>query len=603
MRQTFDIKGGPQDGRTHLPLLRKELSDMNLDGLYVPHDDEYQNEYLPDANERLAWVSGFTGSFGNAFVFSDRAVLFADGRYTIQAADQTDPDLFEIQKIPEPGAFGWLRTQDLSGKTIGYDPKLVSPNEVELLKQAAAASGANLVAVAENPIDRAWTNRPDQPCAPVVPHAVEYAGMDHAEKRARIADALKADKADAAVITSPASIAWAFNIRGGDVSCTPLPLGRAILRADGSADLFIDEAKVSDDLRTHLGNGVTVRPLSQLESALGDLSGKTVSVDPDIASAWFFDTLEAAGVKVQRQRDPVALPKACKNDAEIAGTTAAHARDGVALTRFLHWLDTEAQSGEVTEIDAVMKLEAFREELNGLNDLSFPTISGAGPHGALPHYRVSTASNRVLERGSLFLVDSGGQYLDGTTDVTRTVPIGEASDDMRRHYTLVLKGHIALAAVRFPHGTTGTHLDVLARHALWQAGLDYQHGTGHGVGVYLGVHEGPHRIAKPWNGVPLAPGMIVSNEPGYYREGQYGIRIENLQYVMPPAPIPGGEIDMMSFECLTFAPLSRDLIKSELMSKGEQEWVDAYHARVWELLSGKLDSQVKSWLKMACAPL
>ena len=427
--------------------------------------------------------------------------------------------------------------------------------------------------------------------------------MDHAEKRARIGDALKADKADAAVITSPASIAWAFNIRGGDVSCTPLPLGRAILRADGSADLFIDEAKVSDDLRTHLGNGVTVRPLSQLESALGDMSGKTVSVDPDIASAWFFDTLEAAGAKVLRQRDPVALPKACKNAAELAGTTAAHARDGVALTRFLHWLDTEAQSGKVTEIDAVMKLETFREELNGLHDLSFPTISGAGPHGALPHYRVSTASNRVLERGSLFLVDSGGQYLDGTTDVTRTVPIGEASDEMRRHYTLVLKGHIALAAVRFPHGTTGTHLDVLARHALWQAGLDYQHGTGHGVGVYLGVHEGPHRIAKPWNAVPLAPGMIVSNEPGYYREGQYGIRIENLQYVTPPAAIPGGEIAMLGFECLTFAPLSRDLIVTDMLSGDERAWVDAYHARVWDLLSGQLEGDVKSWLKAACVPL
>jgi Xaa-Pro aminopeptidase len=603
MRQTFDIKGGPQDGRAHLPLLRQELSAMKLDGLYVPHDDEYQNEYLPDANERLAWISGFTGSFGNAFIFTDRAVLFADGRYTIQAADQTDPDLFEIQGIPEPGAFGWLKKQDMTGKTIGYDPKLVSPNEVALLKQAADSAGANLVAVSENPIDRAWADRPDQPSAPVVAYAVKYAGMEHAEKRALIGQSLKADRADAAVITSPASIAWAFNIRGGDVSCTPLPLGRAILRADGSADLFIDEAKVGDDLRAHLGNGVTVRPLSQLESALGDLRGKTVSVDPDIASAWFFDTLEAAGATVLRQRDPVALPKACKNAAEIAGTTAAHARDGVALTRFLHWLDTEAQSGKVTEIDAVMQLEAFREELNALNDLSFPTISGAGPHGALPHYRVSTASNRVLERGSLFLVDSGGQYLDGTTDVTRTVPIGEASDDMRRHYTLVLKGHIALAAVRFPHGTTGTHLDVLARHALWQAGLDYQHGTGHGVGVYLGVHEGPHRIAKPWNAVPLAPGMIVSNEPGYYREGHYGIRIENLQYVTPPVPVSGGEIDMLGFECLTFAPLSRDLIVTGLLSSEERAWVDDYHARVQDLLSGKLDGDVKVWLKAACAPL
>lgn len=576
---------------------------MKLDGLYVPHDDEYQNEYLPDANERLAWVSGFTGSFGNAFIFTDRAVLFADGRYTIQAADQTDPDLFEIQGTPEPGAFGWLKMQDMTGKTIGYDPKLVSPNEVTLLKQAAASAGAKLVAVAENPIDRAWTDRPDQPLAPVVAHAVEYAGMEHSEKRAQIGQSLKADKADAAVITSPASIAWAFNIRGGDVSCTPLPLGRAILRADGSADLFIDEAKVGDALRTHLGNGVTVRPLSQLESALDDLTGKTVSVDPDTASAWFFDTLETAGAKILRQRDPVALPKACKNAAEIAGSTAAHARDGVALTRFLHWLDTEAQSGTVTEIDAVMQLEAFREELNAMNDMSFPTISGAGPHGALPHYRVSTASNRVLELGSLFLVDSGGQYLDGTTDVTRTVPIGEASDDMRRHYTLVLKGHIALAAVRFPHGTTGTHLDVLARHALWQAGLDYQHGTGHGVGAYLGVHEGPQRIAKPWNAVPLSPGMILSNEPGYYREGEYGIRIENLQYVTAPAAIAGGEIDMLGFECLTFAPLSRDLIVTDMLSETERAWVDDYHARVWSLISGRLESDVKAWLKAACEPL
>lgn len=576
---------------------------MKLDGLYVPHDDEYQNEYLPDANERLAWVSGFTGSFGNAFVFTDRAVLFADGRYTIQAADQTDPDLFEIQGIPEPGAFGWLKMQDMTGKIIGYDPKLVSPNELALLEQAAACAGGKLVAVAENPIDLAWADRPDQPSAPVVAHAVEYAGMEHAEKRALIGQSLKADRVDAAIITSPASIAWAFNIRGGDVSCTPLPLGRAILRADGPADLFIDEAKVSDDLRAHLGNGVTVRPLSELESALGDLGGNTVSLDPDIASAWFFATLEAAGATVLRQRDPVALPKACKNSAEISGTTAAHARDGVALTRFLHWLDTEAQTGLVTEIDAVMRLEAFREELDALNDLSFPTISGAGPHGALPHYRVSTASNRVLERGSLFLVDSGGQYLDGTTDVTRTVPIGRASEAMRRHYTLVLKGHIALAVVRFPQGTTGTHLDVLARHALWQAGLDYQHGTGHGVGVYLGVHEGPHRIAKPWNGVPLAPGMIVSNEPGYYREGEYGIRIENLQYVTSPAPVSGGEIDMLGFECLTFAPLSRDLIVTDVLSGEERAWVDDYHVRVWDLLSGKLDADVKSWLAAACAPL
>ena len=601
MRQTFDIKGGPQDGRAHLPLLRRELAAQGLDGLYVPHDDEYQNEYLPDANERLAWATGFTGSFGSAFVFTDKAVLFADGRYTLQAADQTDPALVNVEGIPDPGAFGWLAKQSLAGKRVGYDPRLMSPNDVAALGAAAAKAGCVLVAVTENPIDKAWKGRPPQPMEKVVPHAVKHAGAAHNDKLDAVGVQLAKDGADAAVLTSPASLAWAFNIRGGDVSCTPLPLGRAILYADGSAELFIDEAKTDGALRRHLGNTVTLRPLSQLEDGLASLSGKTVSLDPDVASAWFFDRLAASGAKILRQRDPVALPRACKNAAEIKGTTAAHARDGVALTRFLHWLDTEAQSGEVTEIDTVMKLEAFREDLGSLNDLSFPSISGAGPNGALPHYRVSTASNRKLARGSLFLIDSGGQYLDGTTDVTRTVPIGQPSGDMIRHYTLVLKGHIALAAVRFPAGTTGTHLDILARHALYQAGLDYQHGTGHGVGVYLGVHEGPHRIAKVWNAVPLMPGMIVSNEPGFYKAGEYGIRIENLQYVIPPAAIPGGEIPMLGFECLTFAPLARRLIDVKLLSKEERVYVNDYHKRVWKLLNRKLEGEVKDWLKAACA--
>ncbi|MFN3607645.1 MAG: aminopeptidase P family protein [Hyphomonas sp.] len=601
MRQTFDIKGGPQDGRAHLPLLRRELERQGLDGLYVPHDDEYQNEYLPDANERLAWASGFTGSFGSAFVFADKAVLFADGRYTLQAADQTDPALFEVVGIPDPGAFGWLAQQSLPGKKVGYDPRLMSPNDVAALAAAAAKAGAELVAVAENPIDAAWAGRPPQPMAKVVAHSVKYAGLAHDDKLEAVGAQLARDGADAAVLTSPASLAWAFNIRGGDVSCTPLPLGRAILKADGSAELFIDEEKTDGALRRHLGNRVTLRPLSKLEEGLKSLAGKTVSLDPDVASAWFFDALEEAGAKILRQRDPVALPRACKNEAEIKGTTAAHARDGIALTRFLHWLDTEAQSGEVAEIDAVMKLEAFREELGGLNDLSFPSISGAGPNGALPHYRVSTASNRKLDRGTLFLIDSGGQFLDGTTDVTRTVPIGEPTEEMRANYTRVLKGHIALAVVRFPPGTTGTHLDVLARHALWQAGLDYQHGTGHGVGVYLGVHEGPHRIAKPWNPVPLMPGMIVSNEPGFYKAGDYGIRIENLQYVTPAEDIPGGEIAMLGFECLTFAPLARGLIDVTLLSKEERRWVNDYHKRVMKVLGRKLTGEVKDWLKTACA--
>ncbi|MGH1422900.1 MAG: M24 family metallopeptidase [Hyphomonas sp.] len=603
MRQTFDIKGGPQDGRAHVPLVREQLIAMDLYGVYVPHEDEYQNEYLPDANERLAWVSGFTGSFGSAFIFTDRAVIFADGRYKLQVREQTDPALFEVADVPDPGPFGWLAQQSMAGKIIGYDPKLMSPNDVELLSAAAAKAGASLRRLADNPIDLAWTDRPGQPCVKAVPHALEYAGKSHSEKRAEIGAALTGDKLDAAVITAPASLAWAFNMRGGDVSHTPLALGRAVLFADGSAELYLDEGKADDALRQHLGNGVTLRPLTALDEGLAALRGKRVSLDPAIASAWFFDEVEAAGGEIVRQMDPVALPKAKKNAQELRGTIAAHIRDGVAVTRFLRWLDTEAQSGEVTEIDAALKLEALREETGVLNDLSFTTISGAGPNGALPHYRVSSASNRVLERGSLYLVDSGGQYLDGTTDITRTVPIGEASADMKRHYTLVLKGHIALDAVRFPAGTTGTHLDVLARHALWQAGLDYQHGTGHGVGVYLGVHEGPQRIAKAWNSVPLDTGMIVSNEPGFYKEGEYGIRIENLQFVTAPAAIEGGEIEMYGFECLTFAPLARDLIAVGELSQSEVEWVNSYHNKVLERIGPLLDGADKAWLVEACAPI
>ncbi|MEL6568245.1 MAG: aminopeptidase P family protein [Pseudomonadota bacterium] len=603
MRQSFDVRGGPQDGRANLPKLRAAMAAQGLDGFYIPHEDEYQNEYLPDANERLAWATGFTGSAGAAMVLSDRAVVFVDGRYTVQARDQLDSELFETVGLPDPGPFDWLATQDLAGKTIGYDPRLMSPNALSHLRKGATKSGAKLVASLDNPIDQAWPNRPAQPTASIVPHPLEKAGLAHRDKLSTIGETLEADGADAAILTSPASIAWAFNIRGGDVACSPLPLARAILRADGSASLYTDPGKVDEALRAHLGNGVSVQALETLPGDLAGLSEQTVSLDPDAASAWFFETLDAAGAKILRQRDPVALPKACKNAAEIAGSQAAHIRDGAAVTRFLHWLDTVAQSGDVTEIDAAIKLETFRDALDGLKDLSFETISGAGPNGALPHYRVSSATNRKLEQGSLYLVDSGGQYLDGTTDITRTVPIGTPSDDMRRHYTLVLKGHIALAAVRFPEGTTGTHLDTLARHALWQAGLDYDHGTGHGVGVYLGVHEGPQRIAKAWNSVPLAPGMIVSNEPGFYREGAYGIRIENLQFVTPAEPIAGGDRPMLGFENLTWAPLARGLIDLSALTEAERHWVDDYHVRVADLIGPQVDGEVSEWLAAACAPL
>ena len=605
MKQSFDIRGGADMGRRNLPLLRTQLAAQGIDFFYLPHEDEYQNEYLPDNAQRLTWATGFTGSAGCAVIGLETAAVFVDGRYTLQAADQLDADLFDTFGFPEPGPFAWLTSADLTGKTVAYDPQLVSPNDLAALEHAVTRAGGTLRATEPNPLDTAWTDRPAAPMAPVAPQPLEFVGVSAAEKRAQLAEQLRMDGADAAVITSPASLAWAFNIRGGDVMCTPLPLGRAILHTDGTADLFLAEAKTSPTLLEHLGNGVRLHPIDALERELGGLAGKKVSLDPSVASAWFFNTLERSGADILRAADPCALPKACKNAAELAGTRAAHIRDGAALTRFLHWLDTDAQSGEVTEIDAVIKLEQFRDATGELNDLSFETISGAGPNGAIVHYRVSTATNRKLERGGLFLVDSGGQYLDGTTDVTRTVPIGTPTDEMRMRYTQVLKGHIALATVRFPAGTTGTHLDVLARHALWQAGLDYGHGTGHGVGVYLGVHEGPQRIAKPWNAIPLAPGMIVSNEPGYYKTDAFGIRIENLQYVTDPAPIAGGEIDMLGFENLTWAPLARALIDKALLSTDEIAWVNDYHAQTLaHLTAGLADApDVLAWLKEACTAI
>ena len=604
MKQTFDIRGGAAMGRTNLPKLRSQMAKSALDYVYVPHEDEYNNEYLPDAYERLAWVTGFTGSSGCAVIGTDQAMVFVDGRYTLQAGDQLDLSLFEVMTVIQPAKpFDWIGNQALSGKTLGYDPKLMSPNDVDALARAVSRAGGTLVATPQNPIDQAWTDQPDAPLAPVVAHPLEFAGKSAVDKRADIAKQLQTEKADATVITAPASLAWAFNIRGGDVRCTPLPLGRAILHSDGTADLFLAKAKTSDDLRKHLGNGVRLHPIERLQEGLAELSGKTVSLDPDIASAWFFEVLEQAGAIILRAQDPCALPKSRKNTSELAGTKAAHLRDGAALTQFLHWLATEAQSGDVTEIDAVTKLESLRDSTGKLNDLSFETISGSGSNGAIVHYRVSTATNKKIARGSLFLVDSGGQYTDGTTDVTRTVPIGEPTDEMRQRYTQVLKGHIALAVVRFPPGTTGTHLDTLARHALWQAGVDYGHGTGHGVGVYLGVHEGPQRIAKSWNATPLAPGMIVSNEPGYYKSGEFGIRIENLQFVTEPAPIAGGEIDMLGFENLTWAPLSRELIAPELLSPDELDWINAYHAEVLAKIGQLCNDEVAEWLSRACAAL
>ena len=604
MRQTFDEATDPSFGPRHAPLIRQAMAEQGLDGFVIPHEDEHQNEYLPAANDRLAWATGFTGSAGAAVLLKDKAALFVDGRYTLQARDQVDLGVFEIRDLVEGGVPAYLQSEAKAGWSIGYDPRLHSPDALDRLHAAAAKAGAALIAVAANPLDVAWGEaRPAQPKAPVAPHPLEFAGEDAAAKRERVGRSLKEHGADAALITAPASIAWLFNIRGGDVIRSPLPLSQAILNADGTARLFLDPAKVTPELPAWLGNGVTLETPEALPGALVDLSGKCVAVDPAQSSAWYFETLAGAGAEVVRAADPTALPRACKNPVEIEGTRRARIRDGAALTRFLHWVAVEAADTLPDEPTIVRKLEGFREATGSLKDLSFDTIAGAASNGAIVHYRPTKRLAKRIERGSLLLVDSGAQYLDGTTDVTRTVAIGAPSAEMAERFTLVLKGHLALARVRFPAGTTGSALDALARVPLWAAGLDFDHGTGHGVGSYLGVHEGPQRISKLPNTVALRPGMIVSNEPGYYKEGAYGIRIENLQVVTEPAAIAGGERPMLGFETLTLAPIDQALIVTEMLTDEERAQMDAYHAKVLAVIGPKVPDDVRAWLEKACAPL
>ena len=604
MRQTFDETTDPSFGEKHTPLIRAAMAEQGLDGFLIPHEDEHQNEYLPAANDRLAWATGFTGSAGAAVILKDRAAVFVDGRYTLQVRDQVDAKLFEIRDLVEGGVPAYLREAAKPGWKIGYDARLHSPDALHWLNAAASSAGATLTAVNDNPLDAAWgSDRPAQPQAPVAPHPLEYAGETSTDKRARVAATLAGAGAEAAVITAPSSIAWLFNVRGGDVIRSPLPLAQAILAADGTARLFLDPAKVTPNLPAWLGNEVTLETPEDLATALASLSGRKVLVDPAQSSAWYLTALQQAGAEVVRGVDPCALPRACKNAVEIEGSRRAHRRDGVALTRFLHWLATEAQTALPDEMAIVAKLESFREATGVLRDLSFDTIAGAGPSGAIVHYRPTARTSRKTTSGSLLLVDSGGQYLDGTTDVTRTVAIGQPTQEMRQRFTLVLKGHLALARVRFPAGTTGSALDALARVNLWAAGLDYDHGTGHGVGSYLGVHEGPQRIAKQPNTVALQPGMIVSNEPGYYKEGEYGIRIETLQFVTAAQPIEGGDRPMLGFETLTLAPIDRRVIDRDMLSGEERAQLDAYHARVLIEIGPLAPAGVRAWLMEACRPI
>jgi Xaa-Pro aminopeptidase len=581
-----------------LARLREELAAQGLGGFIVPRADEHQGEYVPPRGQRLAWLTGFTGSAGVAIVLRDRAAIFVDGRYTLQAAGQVDTQLFEIHHLIDEPPARWTGTAP-AGTVLGYDPWLHTPHEVERFHAAAEKAGASLRAVSENPLDRAWSEQPAAPVAPVVPHADRFAGESARSKRVRIGRGLGEEGAVAAVLTMPESIAWLLNIRGGDVPHTPLPLSFAILRRDGSVTLFIDRRKFAPGLERHLGNGVTIMPPEGLGPALDALAAEVsrVQVDPATAASWVFDRLETAGAQIHRAADPCLLPKACKNLVELDGTRAAHRRDGAALTRFLAWLAREAPKGALREIAASDRLEAIRREGEHFRDLSFATISGAGSNGAIVHYRAMPETEKLLEPGSLYLLDSGAQYLDGTTDVTRTVAIGEPTQEMRDRFTRVLKGHIALALARFPKGTTGTQLDAFARRALWDEGLDYDHGTGHGVGSYLGVHEGPQRISKAPNSQALLPGMIVSNEPGYYKTGAYGIRIENLVVVQPAEG--SAEREMLGFETLTLAPIDRNLINTSLLEDDEIAWLDGYHKRVRETLTPFLDRATARWLAAA----
>ena len=590
-----------------LAALRGELAKRGLDGFIVPISDEHMSEYVGAYAQRLAWLTDFHGSAGTAAVLIDRAVVAVDGRYEIQVRDQVDTGLYDIVDIPAATLNDWLTAHAATGARIGYDAWLHGEGWAAKARAALAKAGAELVAVDGNPIDAVWADRPAMSDAPLRVYADADAGRSSADKRGAIGEWLRAEKIDATVMTALDSVAWTFNLRGDDVARTPVGLAFALLHADGTAELFVDEAKVGADVRAHLGNAVSIAPRAAFVTALDHLAGKRVAVDPERVVVAIIDRLTAAGAIVVRQRDPAVLDKAIKNPVELAGMRAAHARDGAALSRFLRWVEAEAPGGTVDELTAAARLEAFRREDPSLSDLSFDTISGAGPNGALMHYRVGPDTNRPLEAGNLYLVDSGGQYRDGTTDVTRTLAIGTPTEEMRRRNTQVLKGHIALATAVFPAGTRGSQLDILARQYLWADGVDYGHGTGHGVGHALAVHEGPQRIAKPAGGQagteePLAAGMVLSNEPGYYKPGHFGIRIENLVIVVD-RPVAGAEQPMLGFETITFAPLDRTLIDLELLTGPEQRWVDAYHDQVRAVIGPQLAGDDAAWLDAACAPL
>ncbi|MER8429901.1 aminopeptidase P family protein [Mesorhizobium caraganae] len=608
MFQTFDSAGDPSVGKPRVKLLRQWLADNGLDGFLVPRADEHQGEYVADRSARLKWLTGFSGSAGVALVLRDRAFMFVDGRYTLQVRHEVDLDIFAIESLVDNPPASWIKDNLGKGARLGFDPWLHTINEVKALNVSAEQSGATLVPLDKNPIDIIWKDQPAPPVAPVEIHPIGFAGELAKDKLVRLAAAIAKDGATHAVLTDPSSIAWAFNIRGGDVPHTPLALGFAILAADGKHQLFMDQRKFSRTVAAYLTQLADLHEPGEFEAAIIALAkgGARIALDPVLAAEKLRMLVEDNGGTFVAAPDPARIPRATKNQAEIAGSRAAHRRDGAAVAKLLCWLERQ-KPGSLDEITVVTKLEETRRQTGEetqmpLRDVSFDTISGAGPNGAIMHYRVSRATNRKLAKGELFLLDSGAQYQDGTTDITRTVPIGQPTEEMRERFTLVLKGMIGISTLRFPAGTRGSEIDAVARMALWKHGCDFAHGTGHGVGSYLAVHEGPQRIARTGTEKLLA-GMMLSNEPGYYKEGSYGIRIENLILVTPADQIEGGDIAMHSFETLTLAPIDVRLIRTDLLTREELHWLDTYHAWVLAEIGPMLDGETLAWLEKATAPL
>ena len=603
--QSFDVEETPRAQiAARVAALRAELARRGLDGFVLPRADKQQNETVPPSEERLKWLTGFSGSAGIAIVLADRAALFVDGRYTLQARDQVDTSIFAIEHLIDSPPHVWLENNLEPGAKLGYDPWLHTLAGAEKFAKAAAAAGAGFEPAEPNPIDGIWTDRPPPPLGPLVLHDLRFAGESAAAKLARVQAEIAKAKADALVVSDAQAVAWAFNIRGADVAHTPLPLAFAIVPREGRPSLYVDGRKLGNEVRHALEQLADVREEAAFAKELAALGSaqQKVHVDDATAADALAKIVTESGGKILRGADPIALMKAVKNETEIAGARAAHRRDGAAMTRFLAWFDREAPTGKLSEIDAVVALEKFRRKTGALKDISFPTISGAGPNGAIVHYRVTERTNRRIAPSDLFLIDSGAQYQDGTTDITRTLAVGAPSDEMRDRFTRVLKGHIAIARAIFPDGTTGAQIDSFSRTPLWAAGLDFDHGTGHGVGSYLSVHEGPARISKLGT-AKLDAGMVLSNEPGYYKTGAYGIRTENLVLIVPAPPPAGTEKKLLAFETLTLAPIDRRLVLPSHLTLEELGWLDRYHARVRDEIAPLVDAKTRAWLEAATAPL